>query len=371
MKDKITTYLKIIIFISFLLILGILTCIMPKDNISYMENRKLASLPKFNIENLINGNLSDDIEIYLNDHFAFRNQFIMLNSLKNQALLKIENNDVYIGKNGNLYNKFIIDDQIKSNLDLNIKNINKFNQDMTVMLIPSKYDIDSKNTPRFSYNTDTIKLIDYVKTKLNNNISIVDINEKLLESNTPYFKLDHHWNSLGAYIGYKEYINSLGIKSNLYEYKVVSDDFCGSLFAKSGLFYLPGETLYSLKNIDNVDVIINNKNTYNDIYFKEKLKIRDKYQYYLDGNYGEVRIINNDIKEGKKLLILKDSYINIMLPYLIDHFEEIILVDFRFFRENLTNIIKKEESEGQKIDEILLLYSMENFAIDRNLAYLK
>ena len=53
--------------------------------------------------------------------------------------------------------------------------------------------------------------------------------------------------------------------------------------------------------------------------------------------------VNTDVKNGRKLLIVKDSYGNALPGYLFGSFEQICVVDMRYFQRNLVQYAKDEE----------------------------
>ena len=92
-----------IIFISIWLIIIILNFIWPKQIFSQEENRMLATVPSFSLESFIDGKYLNSMNDYINDHFAFRNFYLKLNSWwEVNVLNKKENNGVYIGNDGYL-----------------------------------------------------------------------------------------------------------------------------------------------------------------------------------------------------------------------------------------------------------------------------
>ena len=82
-----------IIFISFWTIIIILNFILPSEEFSENENRILAQMPKFKIEELITGKYVEKLNNYINDHFVFRNMWLKLKSTEERFLEKTENNN--------------------------------------------------------------------------------------------------------------------------------------------------------------------------------------------------------------------------------------------------------------------------------------
>jgi hypothetical protein len=128
-----------------------------------------------------------------------------------------------------------------------------------------------------------------------------------------------------------------------------------------------------------VTVKINGEN-YDSIYFMDKLEQKDKYEVFFGGNYDRVDIISDDYLKNKssdgsdtsadklpgtyggkeKLLIVKDSYANSFVPFILDAFDVITMIDTRYFRDSVKDLILDEG-----YDEVLVLYSINNFAAEK------
>ncbi|HSK69634.1 MAG TPA: hypothetical protein VLA21_10275, partial [Candidatus Limnocylindria bacterium] len=97
------------------------------------------------------------------------------------------------------------------------------------------------------------------------------------------------------------------------------------------------------------------------LYDPDQLSERDKYAALLHGStQGLVTLVNP--KAQGTLLVVRDSYANAMLPALATHFARVVAVDPRYFRGDLTALIKEEQAE-----RILCLYGISTWASDRNL----
>ena len=106
-----------------------------------------------------------------------------------------------------------------------------------------------------------------------------------------------------------------------------------------------------------------NGETYDSLYFNEYLHKKDKYAVYFGGNYDKV-----DIEIGEttgqaaqtasskgSLLILKDSFANSFVPYLLGDYSRITMIDSRYYRGSVTEL-------AEDYDEVLILYGIDNFA---------
>ena len=92
MKDKITTFLFLIIIFGF----GIFHIALPDNEISSTERRKLSSFPKFELTS----KYSEKLDKYLLDHFPLRDTFRSIKARFNYNVLqKLDNNDIYLKDN--------------------------------------------------------------------------------------------------------------------------------------------------------------------------------------------------------------------------------------------------------------------------------
>ena len=65
------------------------------------------------------------------------------------------------------------------------------------------------------------------------------------------------------------------------------------------------------------------------------------------------------------IIVLKDSYAHTFVPFLSQNYREIIMVDMRYYKKDISALAEKEGAEA-----ILILYSLDNLSSDNNLAYL-
>ena len=105
-NNKVNNKIFFIIFMIVWVMVIILNVFLPVDEFSSQENRYLATFPKFSFEKLVSGEYTANLDTYLNDHFSIRNILIKIDSLKEQLVLKTENKEIYIGEDGNLFEKF-------------------------------------------------------------------------------------------------------------------------------------------------------------------------------------------------------------------------------------------------------------------------
>lgn len=206
-----------------------------------------------------------------------------------------------------------------------------------------------------------LELLDMIKNNVKNAI-FIDLREQFLKHKEEYiyYKTDHHWTSLGSYYAYEEWCKYNNINTDIRDYarETVTTEFKGSLYSKVLNKNVEEDQIeiFKPKEKINYEVSYNfNKNTNSSIYDFEKLKTKDKYQVFLGGNYPELKIKTSN-KNGKNLLLIKDSYANSFMQFLINDYENICVVDMRYFKEDLKKYMVENE-----INEVLILYNVANF----------
>ena len=85
-------------------------------------------------------------------------------------------------------------------------------------------------------------------------------------------------------------------------------------------------------------------------------------QHFFGGNYGliDIKTVNNN---KRCLLLIKDSYANSFVQFLTPYYEHIIMVDPRYYYDDLEQVIA-----SQTVTDVLFLYNMNTYLEDRSLA---
>lgn len=364
-----------IIFMTVWILLVVLNFIIPTKSFSEQENRYMAKFPKFTFENLVSGKYSEELNDYINDYFVFRNAWLKTKSFTELALGKKENNGVYIGKDGFLFEKFEFGEEELKSVKNTLKSMNNLTNKIDIpiyfALVPNSIYINSDKLPDNVEVDNQEEIIDkiYENTQNTINIDTVDILKENKE-NYIYFKTDHHFTSDGAYLVYLKFCEKANISPvtlENYERKCISEEFLGTFDSKAQIPNQEKDKIYVYMNDNNRTVksaIYDNKET-NKIYNEEYLSKKDKYSYFLNGNNSKVAIKTN-IQNGKKLLLIKDSYSHIMAQFLCQNFEELHFIDPRYYTGNLNDYI-----EENNITDILFLYNVSTFVEDKGIVSLE
>ena len=363
---------NIVLFMSFLVGCLLLNIFHPTQAFSPNENRNLAQLPKFTLDKLFKDKYTVEFENFITDQFIFRDQWVEGKTIMERLLGKLENNGVYFGKDDTLIERIpsVNVDQVNKNVKVLNQFINQLSKDVQVdmMLIPGASSILLDKLPWMSDDVDQLAYINQIEKAMSSRVNFINVNQEFLDhaSDEIYFRTDHHFNLAGSKIAYEAYMNALGIKPHEVQSTLVKEGFLGTLGSSSGAYYTKKDDIYKVMNDENITVYYpDTKLSDNNVYLEDNLTVKDKYTYYLNGNHSQVNIKTNQVGK-EKLLILRDSYANIFTPYLVEDFEEITLLDLRYYKSSISDYIKEYD-----IDRVFIFYSGKNFMNDVNFTFLK
>lgn len=324
------------------------------------------------MESLTSGKFNDEFSSYLEDHFPFRNNFITLKSSFEFLIGRRDINNIYIAKNNYLIETFKDINLNIINNNLNLINDLSTNYKISLMIIPTSTEILKDYLPPYSVNVDQVKLLKYIENALNNNIKFINPIEifNLHKNEYIYYKTDHHYTTLGAYYSYLKFCEEniiTPLNKDNFLIKRVSNTFLGSLFSKVNLIGITPDEVYIFRSKQKNDLTVDyvtKKSTslYNFSYLNNA---RDHYNIFLDNNHPLIKITTS-IHNNKKLCIIKDSYANSFIPFLVNHFEEIHVLDLRFYTKNIINYLKENN-----LEDILIYYNIKNFCEDKNFIFIK
>lgn len=370
MKTK-SNKIIIIFFIIFIYGTTFLNVLTPDKNYSESENRILSKIPKFTLKKIIEGDFSRKFEEYFSDQFVFKDFWVAVKSDIERIMLKVENNGILFGKDNYLLEYYKKPNQ---NLTKNILAINQMVEKMGdvssyFLLVPNSVKIYEDKLPLFASPYDQLEVIKNVKSIFNNDISLINVYDMLLSKKNEniYFRTDHHWTMRGAYYAYQILAKEMGLKPYDIEdflIETVNNQFYGTYYSKANNRYILPDYLEVFKPRFDMKYqvsCIDNDSISDTLYEEKHLNERDKYAYFMDGNHALVTIKTN-INNNKKLVIFKDSYANCFIPFLANHYEEVHVIDLRYYKLSPIDYIKNNE-----IKDILFLYNISAFSTNQNI----
>ncbi len=368
--NKKALWAEALIFLAFIGAFFILNLVLPDRQFSEQENRYLQMRPEFSFKSLFSGDYTSKFETYTTDQFTFRDEWITLKAASELALGKQENNDVHLCENGTLIEDFKRPEN--SVLDSNMSALNTLvgNTDAKVYfaLIPDKSDLYSSLLPKNVPNDSEKEVIDYCYGQ--SNATNVDMYSALSAHKDEYifYRTDHHWTSLGAYYGLSALAESMGLPcpalDSYTDRHVVSEEFYGTTWSSSGFSWVDPDTMEIFVNAPEglkVTSYPQGSPVEGKLYDFSFLEKKDKYSMFMGGNC-PMHVIETGNEDKPSLLILRDSYMDSLIPFLLDDFSEIHVLDLRYYRASLKAYIEQND-----FDNVLVCYSVSNFCSDSNI----
>lgn len=206
--------------------------------------------------------------------------------------------------------------------------------------------------------TSQAENIKSIYSKLSDKVTPVNAYNYLADHNDEYiyFGSDHHWSGLGAYYAYSAFAktNDLPVLSldDCTEQQI--EGFTGTFTnTASGLdtdtvhyWEFPYEVTMDVTDTDG------NLNTYTSPYYQYAEAGSLTYGVFIMGDHPltVLKSASENAEEGKKIAVIKESYGNAFVPYLTYNYEEVHVIDFRTFGDNLVSYCQQNG-----IDEVLFL----------------
>lgn len=360
-------YIYIAVVFGILALFGICSVLLPQKNYSNNENRYLENYPEVSFANVLSGEFQEKFEMAFSDQFIGRDNWMKYSTSIVKLIGYREISGVYIGKDGYYITKTTQDMIDQKQYVKNLHYVEYLGTQMegkvSLLLAPSSGTILQDKLPDQAPYYDAASMYRMADTilKSSKNIDVCSMLNEYVNQGQVYFKTDHHWTLLGAYAAYLTYCDVNGFDAQSYEYfepKKISEKFWGTTYSKVLDTDATPDTIYAAFHIPQAEVVSDGQSGQG-IYDVKKLEQKDKYGYFFGGNYGEVKIKMNH--GDKKLLVIKDSYANSFVPFLMENYGEITMIDLRYYKNSVEELVE----EGY--DQALVLYEMSNFAQDTNL----
>ncbi len=362
---------SLIITVCFCAFLGgilLVSLFLPKRSFSSLENRYLQKTPSLSVRTLQNGDFMEDVETYAADHIAWRDMWVKFHALTEKICGKNEIGGIFLAKSNTLIKH--IDPPADAEMDARADYVSSLSGSLDIPvyfgLIPSAAEIWSDRLPENAVCAD--ESADIVRIGENTTAISVDILSALTShaDEEVFYRTDHHWTSLGAFYGADALLRGMGqdgLDINDYTPVTVSDDFFGTTYSSSCAFWVKPDHIERYVPDDSATVTHQDGAKIWDtgLYKDECLDTKDKYSYFLGGNQ-PLCIVKSDNTDGKKILLIRDSYSDSLTPFIAERFSEIHLIDLRYYRTSIREYIDENE-----IDAVVVLYGYSTFVSDGNL----
>lgn len=178
-----------------------------------------------------------------------------------------------------------------------------------------------------------------------------------------YFHTDHHWTALGAYYAYTQYAAAAGLTPHTLEQfeQVEYPNFLGTYYSVSGITSLAAnpDTVIAYKPMgtNKMKMTMADGVTYDWFVVNDVTSYGSsmKYGTFAGGDQPYSVVENPNITDGSACLVIKDSYGNALIPYLVDHYQYLYWVDFRHYKGSIYDLV-----EEKNIKDVLVLQQIYN-----------
>lgn len=397
--------LTVSLITAFILCFSVWCLVAPKQTFSENENRALASWPVYSFTALKDGSYMSGIQTYLSDHFPLRDPFMTLKTKYEMLTGREEINDIYLAKDGYYIETYKTPKQQKKIITqfqkLQDAITTDAKQNVRVMLVPTAISTYNAKLPGSAPDRGVLRQVDTMneiyaalpnmqkvdawsplqaaaaqegtaRTRAAGNADgaqpvadAVDAGSDTTAATGLYYHTDHHWTTHGAYVGYQAYCDAAGlspIPEADFQKTCVTTDFHGTIFSKLHDSTVPGDAITLYENPANqLTVSYPDTGEVTDtLYNLDYLAQKDKYSMFLNNLHPLVEITNETADSDRQLVLIKDSYANSMVPFLVNHYQKIYVFDTRYYRFGPSSFI----NEHPEVTDVLLLYNMNTIDTD-------
>ena len=181
---------------------------------------------------------------------------------------------------------------------------------------------------------------------MDDSINFVDVYSEMYDHRDEYlyFKSDHHWTQRGAYYAYRAFAESVGLEPaelDDFNYGIRNETYSGSMYtytydARVKNFVDIIEAFYPRKDLTMTITTANGATLTYDSCIVDTNKT---YVTFIAGDnpYTVINVPENP--QDKNVLVLKDSFGNAFIPFLCEHYGNIMVVDVRHSSFNIHDLL--------------------------------
>lgn len=362
-----------------------------RPSYSESEKRELTKFPTFTVSTFLSGAYTEQISTWFADTFPFREGLISLNdtimSLKGFATEQFQSGASNLGGQENqggedvkvetIAGYYITGDTAYEMYYQNKANSARYSAliNAAAQKLDGKAKVYTVVVPlAYAYNDKVLQKTDASDPKAaidgmygaitHKNAIKVDAYGALSAHKDEYlyFRTDHHWTARGAYYAYTAYAQSAGLTAHPLDYyeKLEFEGFLGTLYSHTKAPALQ-------KNPDVLEAFVpqGSNNLYVHTADGERQKFTggvvrkdtdrfypaaaSKYNCFLtsDNPLGTEQsyycsIENPNIQDGSAVVLVKESFGNCFAPFLVDHYQYVYIIDYRYFDGDLTQFVTEK-----------------------------
>ncbi len=235
-----------------------------------------------------------------------------------------------------------------------------------LLIVPSAMEIYENRLPRNALHTDQEAAIRAVYAAAGTDIRCIDACNALSAASDGYifYRTDSRWTSYGAYCVYQAAMRKMGFMAIPYKNYVISHlstEFRGDLYERTLYDGVKADVLdlYSYESSVSVESVTAR---YSDGTLEDRgsqlsdltyLDGEDMYRFYL-GTPCETLTIRTNLDNDKRLLLYKDELADCFIPFLLQHYSEICVVNLE-----QTGLDFTAAADPETYTQVLFLTGME------------
>lgn len=417
--DKKTSIIYIVTFLTIVCGFAFVSLCMPDRGSSAIENRQLSQWPAISANSVATRHFFVQMNDYFNDQIVLRDSMVKLYQRQQNAklfnALLLENwlHPAEPGRPGEgtparalrtvsrlmiINNKWIMPtpdrivhtdriDQSAAKLNEAVRAAEGQHTETFFIFNPSRTKWLMHLYPAYLRTDAYTQSKSYFLSKLDPSVDVIDIGDKFgaytnSQLEEMYLETDHHWNIRGAFSAYQEMIEQLSARSAQFEDKPLSIDrirvsqltkgrFEGSYNtqingavnsakADRTILYAP-DPPFSFERFSVVDKDGGHTvKSFDNFYGFKPGKGTYTYGSIYGGDRRKITYVNEAANNRLNVLLLKDSYMNPITPYLARHFRQLTVYDSRYYSTfSLQSILKREH-----YDMLLIAFHDDNLFSD-------
>ncbi|MDE5583762.1 MAG: hypothetical protein K2J08_08655 [Ruminococcus sp.] len=354
---ELSNRLTAVFVIAFILFFGVLT----------LSEYGEKDFPEISAKTILNGSFGKVLESYMTENFAFRDRWLSAKADIEADMGEKIVDGVYISDG-----RMLGTEGARRDISLkNAENVNKFadNYKGTVYFtaVPTSSGVYAELLPDYLLSNPEKSQIATLYDGLADGIRKIDTYNilKMMNESYIYYRTDTGLTSYGAYYVYRAVIQKLGFLPSSYSKYTIShvkSDFRGNLYKRC--FYDGTKPdildIYSYSGgaeITDCTVCTDSGVTYkkqpDNMDFSES---DDIYNMYLGEGNPFVKI-NTSVNNQKKLLVIKDSTADCLIPFLIQHYSEIAVIYPEYSEKNMSFFVDPDNYE-----QILFLFGIDSMS---------
>ena len=305
----------------------------PEKALSQAERRPLQQRPELSADAVLSGSFAEKFETYTLDQFPLRDAFRTVKSLYvYHALQQKDNNGIYIANGFAVKLEYPVSSTSVSHA---LRKMNAIydqylqNTDSRIFLtvVPDKgYYLAAQNGyPAMDYGKllqDVASGAPWAQT--------VDITNTLSEEH--YYRTDTHWRQEMLSEAADILCQAMGVERARDLTPVLATDRFYGVYYWQAALPMQADALYIMESPWLQDCRVYNYETkrFGPVYDREKMAGMDPYEVYLSGSQALLRVENPHGKAGKELIVFRDSFASALVPWLMQDYQTVTLVDIRY-----------------------------------------